>query len=457
MIKERVSARLLLVDDDAVFCQDMQALLSNYYELRIAADAEAAISTVRDSDPDLVLLDLDLGPGQPDGLSILSSLRKEQSSPPVIMLTCSSDVKTIVQTIQAGAFHFCPKPPRLPELRNLIDLGLEDADLRKQMRHLKAEIGRLQGGFLAQDRRMLAVLQDVERVAPMATTVLITGPCGAGKEMVARRIHDLSPRKAGIFVAVNCAAIPGDLIESELFGYEPGAFTGAIRQHKGAFEQASGGTLFLDEIGDAPPRLHTKLLRVLEEREFTRIGGEKVVKSDVRVVSATSRDLEVEVAAGRFSAALFYRLNVFRISVPGLDDRPGDIDALAKHFLVRFVGETKKKIVGFSPDALANLRTRKWPGNVRQLRNLVESAVIRCDGDRVTLGDLTFNTGTVGSVPPVYHVAKEHAMRTFKKEYLMTQLRTAGGNISRAADLSGIKRQAYSKMLRDEGIDAGEA
>jgi DNA-binding NtrC family response regulator len=457
MIKNQASARLLLVDDDPVFCQDMVNTLGTHYELQLAADAEAAIQTVIRSDPDLVLLDLELGAGRPNGMTVLARLRAMHAPPPVIMLTVSADVKTIVHAIQAGAFHFCPKPPRAPELRNLIDLGLQDADMRRQMRHLKAELLRLQGGLVAEDRRMLAVLQDVERVAPMATTVLITGPCGAGKEMFARKIHDLSDRRSGIFVGVNCAAIPQDLIESELFGYEPGAFTGAIKQRKGAFEQANGGTLFLDEIGDAPQRLHTKLLRVLEEREFTPVGGEKPVKTNVRVVSATSKDLEAEVASGRFCEALFYRLNVFRIQVPGLDERPGDIEALARHFLIRHVAEAKKKIAGFSPEALAYLRSRKWPGNVRQLRNLVESAVIRCDGDRILLGDLAFGAGTVGNAPPAYHEAKERAMRGFKREYLSTQLRVAGGSIARAADLSGIKRQAFSKMLRDEGLDAGEA
>jgi DNA-binding NtrC family response regulator len=373
------------------------------------------------------------------------------------MLTASADVRTIVHTIQAGAFHFCPKPPRQPELRNLIELGLQDADMRRQVRHLKAELRRFQGGLVAEDRRMLAVLQDVERVGPMATTVLITGPCGAGKEMIARSIHDMSERSSKPFIGVNCAAIPDNLIESELFGHERGAFTGATRLHKGAFEQARGGTLFLDEIGDAPQRLHTKLLRVLEEREFTRVGGEETIPADVRVLSATSKDLEAEVAAGRFREELFYRLNVFRVRVPGLDERPDDVEALARHFLIRYVAEAKKKIAGFSPEALAYLRARKWPGNVRQLRNLVESAVIRCDGDRILLGDLAFGAGTVGSAPAAYHEAKERAMRGFKREYLSTQLRIAAGSISRAADLSGIKRQAFSKMLRDEGLDAGEA
>lgn len=451
------SARLLLVDDDPTFCNDMAFHLGPHYELQIAADAEAALLAIANGGFDLILLDYDLGTGRPDGMHVLERLRDLEAAPPVIMLTVRNDMATVVATIRAGAFHYCTKPPHIAELRNLIALGLREARLINQKEILESELLRQRGGFVAVDRRTMAVLREAERVAAQATTVLITGPCGAGKEMVARRIHELSGRKRGIFVGVNCAAIPGELIESELFGYEQGGFTGANKQRKGAFEQAAGGTLFLDEIGDAPPRLHTKLLRVLEERTFMRVGGEVSVEADIRVLSATSRDLEADVAAGRFNEALYYRLNVYRIDLPGLDQRPADVEALAESFLIRFAAEAKKKIMGFTPDALENLRTRKWPGNVRQLRNLVESAVIRCDGDRIGLGDLVSGLRHGGGSPFPYHQAKEQAMRTFKREYLAAQLRHAEGNITRAADLSGLHRQAFSKMLRDEGIDAAEA
>ena len=457
MFKERRSARLLLVDDDPVFCQDMSNKLAAFYDLQIALDATAAVQTVSNTDPDLVLLDLDLGAGRPDGLKVLSRLREVPEAPPVIMLTRSADVNTIVATIRAGAFHFCPKPPRLPELRNLIDLGLQNSSLRRQMRLLTSEVHSLKGGFVAEDRKMRAVLGEIERVAPMETTVLITGPCGAGKEVVARRIHALSAHSSGPFVGVNCAAIPDNLIESELFGHERGSFTGATRRHRGAFEQAGSGTLFLDEIGDAPQRLHTKLLRVLEEREFTPVGGEKTSESHARVIAATSKDLEAEVAAGHFREELYFRLNVFRICVPGLDDRPGDVETLAMRFLVHFASDAKKRLSGFTAEALAYLRARKWPGNVRELRNVVERGVIRCDGDQISLGDLTYGAGFLGITPPHYHEARDLVLHKFKKEYLTTQLRNAGGNISRAADLAGVKRQAFSKMLRDEKIDAEEA
>ncbi len=452
----RADVRLLLVDDDPVFTRDLVVILGGQYALQTVADGEAAVAYVADTPPDLILLDLDLGNGRPDGFAVLKRLRELPDTPPVIMLTGSADIGTVVASVKAGAFHYCTKPPNPAHLRQLITMGLHETDLRRQMHLLRDEVHRLQGEFVVSDRRLRIVMTQIEQVAPTPSTVLITGPSGAGKEMVARRIHALSPRANGPFVGVNCAAIPDNLIESELFGHERGAFTDATTLHRGKFELARGGTLFLDEIADAPARLHTKLLRVLEERTFTRVGGEASLPTDVRVLAATSKDLAAEVTAGRFRAELFYRLNVFPIAVPGLDDRPQDIEPLALHFLARATAEVKKPIVAFRPEALTYLRDRKWPGNVRELRNLIESAVIRCQNHEIAAADLAYGDCHLSASPSPYHEAKDQAMRAFKTAYLLTQLRNANSNITLAADRSGISRQAFSKMLKDEGLSAEE-
>ncbi|MEZ4387458.1 MAG: sigma-54 dependent transcriptional regulator [Candidatus Krumholzibacteriia bacterium] len=445
--------QLLLGDDAARCAADLTGLLGDRFTVAAVTAADAARDALLADPPDAVLLDLDLGRGQADGLDLLAAIRLLPDPPPVIMLTGSRKTGDAVRCIKAGAYHYCTKPPSPLELVHLIDQALAQRLAARRLRALQNEAHARHGRLEFADPRMQIVVQEIEQVAPLPSTVLITGPSGVGKEVAARRIHQLSPRADGPFVAVNCAAVPRELAESKFFGHEKGAFTGAESRQPGVFEQAHGGTLFLDEVGDAPADLHTKLLRALEQRTFTRVGGLQELPTDVRVVAATSQDLEADVAAGRFRAELFFRLNVFRIRVPALDDRPADIPHLARHFLRQFATQFGRPVERLSDDALAYLQQRRWPGNVRELRNLVERGVIRCRGDVLHAAHLSYGGDLVGSVPPPYHAAKQQLLRVFQHEYLATQLRNAGGNVTRAAAASGIARQTFSDLLAEVGLD----
>lgn len=447
--------RILVVDDDPEFSSDIQSCLDGRFVVSVAHDGGAAIERSLEARPDIVLLDIALG-SEPDGFAVLERLRALDGAPLVIMLTADRKIETVVRAMKAGAFHYVCKPPSAADLINLIHQALMQLALRRKVEALQDEVGRLRGGLVAEDPLMKAVLREAARVAPTEATVLITGETGTGKEMIARRIHELSARAEGPFEAVNCAGFTESLLESELFGHEAGAFTGASRRRQGRIELARGGTLLLDEIGDGPLKLQGDLLRVLEERRFYRVGGERMVEADVRVIAATSRELDREIAGGRFRADLFHRLNVFPIRVPPLRERRGDILPLARHFLARFARESGRRACAFAPEVEQFLLEQEWPGNVRDLRSAVERAVIRCGGETVTLADVVIGTGGVTVPPPPYEVALERVLPDFQRRYIVSLMVAADGRMDRAAEISGLSRQHVLRLLKKYGLSRGD-
>jgi DNA-binding NtrC family response regulator len=450
---ESSSPRVLVVDDDQDFSQDLEIMLPDRFSLRFAKDGGEGLAAVAEWDPDVVLLDIRLGT-EPDGLEVLDRLRALDAPPQVIMLSEIRHVDTVVSAMKRGAFHYLAKPPHLPDLVNLVDQAAAAASLQLRYRTLLEDTTRAENLIIAGDPLSRALLGEVARFAGTDATVLITGESGSGKELYARHIHRLSSRADGPFIDVNCAAIPHELIESEFFGHEKGAFTNAVARRAGKFELAAGGTLFLDELGDSPLDLQTKLLRAIEERQFMRVGGTEPLTADVRVIAATSTDLEHEIEAGGFRAELYYRLNVFRIHIPPLRSRPGDILPIAEHLMLRFSAKHRCKVRGFTPDAGSALNEYGWPGNVRELRNVVERAVVLCRSERIGVEDLFHDPSTLDEHMLEYPEARQRAFDTFQKRYLCRQLSLCDGNVTRAAERSGIPRPSFQQMLKRLGIDA---
>ena len=458
-MNERVTgARVLLIDDEPEFSSDIAAVLAPHYAVECVhqgGEAAAAVERIR---PDLILLDLDFGPGrQRQGLEILERIRGIDEPPPVIMLTGTEDVDIVVQAVKAGAFHYVCKPPDLGELFNVMRLALADTALRLRIDSLQVDLrDRGRGVLVAEDPAMTRVLRDIERVAATDTTILLTGESGVGKDVLAELVHRRSRRADGPLVRLNCGAVPETLIESELFGHEKGAFTGADQRRRGRFELAAGGTLFLDEIAESPLTVQPKLLRVLENREFERLGAERVLQADVRLVAATNKDLRAEVDARRFREDLYFQLNVFHVHVPPLRERKADILPLARHFLAEHASVMRRDVRGFSPHAEQAMLDHLWPGNVRELSNLIEQAVIRCRGSVLGIGNIHFDDLAVATQLPPYRAAKSRNELTFKRRYVAGQLERAEGNVTRAAQLSGMLRQAFQKMMRDCDLKADD-
>jgi DNA-binding NtrC family response regulator len=444
--------KVLLIDDDREFCSDLAALLSRRLEFLCAHTVPEGLERLTAAHPDAVLLDVDLGSGQ-DGLAGLLEIRRDPAAPPVIMLTGDRRIPTVVEAMRLGAYHYLPKPPGIEEIVHLVERAMEEQKLRRRVLSLERDVESLRGDIVAQDPRTLELLRLVARVAPTDASVFITGESGTGKELIARRIHDTSRRADGPFVVVNCPAVPKDLIESEVFGHEAGAFTDAKRRRLGAFELANGGTLFLDELGDSPPALQAKILRVLESSVLQRVGSEHPIQVDVRVISATNRDVPAQLEAGTLREDLFYRLNVYPLHIPPLRERPGDILRIAYHFLALFASRDGKPLRGISPAAEKLLLDQPWGGNVRQLRNVIERAVIDCQGERLDLPDL--GLGRPGALPASlpYDEAKLLALQTFKRDYVLARLRESAGNVSQAAERSGLKRQSFQRMMQECRID----
>jgi len=425
-----------------------------------ATSAREAQEAVRERGVDAVVLDLKLG--DEDGLRVLRELRELEPALPVVMLTGHGTVEQAVRAIQLGAYDFMLKPPDLDHLGVVLDRALEHARLRQEVTRLRENAsGRLE--ILGSSEGLRSALSRLERAArASASTVLIHGETGAGKELMARYLHGQSARANGPFVELNCSAIPEQLLESELYGHEPGAFTDAKRLKKGLFELADHGTLFLDEIGEMAPQLQAKLLRVLETRTFRRVGGNTDISVDVRVVAATHRDLTKLVAEGRFREDLYFRLNVVPVVVPPLRERTDDIAPLAEHFVARFCRELGRPAARLHPAALERLRGYRWPGNVRELRNVIERVVLLEADDEIRAEHLPaemsaapvvgpagagdpFPDGVVRPLAEIEKLAIEHA------------LRVCDGNKTRAATLLGIARQTLRTKLKDYSIaDDGE-
>ncbi len=380
---------ILVVDDDAATREALASGLQKLgHEIHLAATGVAALEEVRRHPVDLAIIDLKL----PDmvGTELFGALRILRPEAIAIMISGHATVDEAISALKRGIYDFITKDFRMHELRKVVSKALETQKLLAENQRLREALqdrgptGRLIGRGPA----LLKVIHMVNQIAPMKTTVLLSGESGVGKELVAEAIHHQSPRKGKPFVKLNCGALPEGLIESELFGHEKGAFTGAIQQRKGRFELADGGTIFLDEISEMPPATQVKFLRVLQEGEFERVGGSQTQRADVRIIAATNLDLEAAVTAGRFRKDLFYRLNVIHLTIPPLRERVEDISLLALHFMDRFCLENNRPTMGFSPAAMAALKSYSWPGNVRELQNVVERAVALCEGNMVDLTDL---------------------------------------------------------------------
>jgi len=459
-------ATVLIVDDEEAARYGMQRALERMgYEIVEAASVAEARHLVEAKKPDLLLLDINL-PGE-TGIEYLRELKKDENSPLVIIITAHGSERTAVEAIKSGAYDYLSKPFEVDELRLVVKNALETVILKRENRDLKERL-EISGGFgqlLGESAAMKRIYSYINKVAETDVTVLIRGESGTGKELVAREIHRRSAHRKGDFVAMNCAAVPAELIESELFGHEKGAFTGAAARRKGKFELASGGTIFLDEIGDMSPTTQAKVLRVLEERVVERLGSGEVIPVDVRVISATHKDLESEIEAGRFRQDLYFRLKVVTIELPPLRERKQDIPQLANFFCQHYARAYKLKCREIAPDAMARLLEYGWPGNVRELRNVIERSVVLADGAQLRASDLPAEIKeksprlqTPQSLTASNTISVEftfdfrEARRSFERLYIERVLQEAGGNVTRAAASLGMHRQSLQHKLRELGL-----
>ena len=446
--------RILIVDDEKNMRWVLsQALSSAGFDVAEASDGKEALAAVAEAEPDLMILDHRMPP--PDGMEVLTTVRAKGLGFPIIMLTAHGNVQTAVEAMKAGASEYLTKPFDLEELKIAIAKALEYRNLANEVQRLRAEIDREYDveGIVASDAGMLAVLDTIRKVSPTNATVLIYGESGTGKELIARAIHNLSGRAARPFVSVSAGALPETLLESELFGYEKGAFTGAVTAKPGRFELANGGTLFLDEIGDISPATQVKLLRVLQERRFERLGGTRSIEVDVRVVAATNQDLQQLIADGDFREDLYYRLNVVPVTLPPLRLRAGDIPLLVAHFLEKSNAGTKR----ISPDAMKALVSYQWPGNIRELENTIERIVILSHGDEIGLADLPAEVRAGGSgvvsASTDYRLPEDGvSLEEVELDLVRQALDRTGGSAPKAAKLLGLTVKTLEARMQRLGL-----
>ena len=451
-------ATILLIEDN----ERMAEVLARHMEMEghavvLVADGEKGIEEFRRQKVDLVLTDLKL-PGK-SGLEVLQAVKDENPMVPVVVMTAYGTIESAVKAVKEGAFDFLQKPVDPDHLLIIIGKALETRQLVTENLILKEELSQTKyAKMVGQSRALLEAQEKAKKVAVGTTTVLLLGESGTGKELFARMIHDLSPRKNGPFVAINCAAIPRELLESELFGHERGSFTGATGRKIGKFELGDKGTVFLDEIGDMDIGLQAKLLRVLEGERFMRVGGTSSVKADVRVVAATNKDLQVAVAKHAFREDLYYRLNVFPLVIPPLRDRREDIPLLVEHFLAMYSREVKKEALALSSEAVEVMKHHPWTGNVRELQNCIERAVILCDGReilpehiglRVPARPAAEDVPAVGSLQE----ASSAASRAVEAKMIEKVLRETGGNKTRAAEILQVSYKTLLTKIKDYGLD----
>lgn len=442
------AARILIVDDESVEREGLAALLETFgYSVASADGVKSALRELERSSPAVVVTDLAMPEG--GGLEVLRRVRADSPDIPVIILSGRGSIGAAVDAIREGAYDFIEKPVDRDRLEITLKRAFDQVQANREVHVLRRTAMDNSGvDFIGRSRAMQDVIELIRKVAPSKASVVVTGQSGTGKEMVARAVHNLSPRKDKPFIAINCSAIPPTLMESEIFGYERGAFTGADQRRLGCFELADGGTLFLDEVGEIPPELQAKFLRVLEEERLRRLGGRNEVAIDVRVLAATNRDLKQEIGTGRFREDLYFRLNVFQIQLPPLRDRPDDIPALVEHFVRRFARDGGKRIRGVSPSAMRRLGDYHWPGNIRELRNCVERAVLLCDGDLITEADLP-NDVLERAGEASIRLTLGMELREVERAYVEAVLSRCGGNKSRCAQSLGISEKTlYNKLRR---------
>jgi DNA-binding NtrC family response regulator len=448
--------RILVAEDDVATGQAWSELIASWgFKVSIAEDGKRALELAESYDPHILLLDLRLP--QLNGLEVLSALRERGVQIPTIMISGEGEISDAVQAIKLGAYDYLRKPVDPPHLRVLLNnlsthLTVSEENQRLRRRLLRAgELGRLVG----QSAPMRRIMTLIEQVAPSTASVIILGESGTGKELVARTLHELSPRHAGPYVAINCAALPETLMESELFGHERGAFTGADRRREGCFELANGGTLLLDEIGEMKAELQAKLLRVLEEGKLRRLGGSAEVAVDTRVLAATNRNLETAIRDGRFREDLYYRLNVFSIELPPLCEHAEDIPALIEHFMREIEAPAGKTVGGVDAAALEALKGFRWPGNVRQLRNVVERALIVTTGPLIGTADLPPDLKRGGVGNDVFEIRLGASLDEVERDLIKRTVEFAGGNKSRAAEILGVSlKTLYNRLERYQNRDS---
>ncbi len=446
--------RVLVIEDDDDIRTQLRWGLSDRFEVSVAGTTEAARQAVRQAPLDAVTLDLGLPPdpdGPSVGMALLEEILGQDPTLKVIVLTGNTDHENAVRAVKLGAYDYYLKPVNLSELRLIIERACRLSRLdRETCSRDKIDEAASPGiEIIGKSQAWTQIFDSIRRVARTDATVLVSGESGTGKELVARAIHAKSPRRHRPFVAINCAAIPENLMESELFGHEKGAFTGAHSQRKGHLERADGGTVFLDEIVELSLPMQVKLLRVLQERQIERVGGRELIPLDVRVLAATNRDINKATREGTFREDLYYRLVVVRIDIPPLRERPGDLIPLASHFLDRFTAEYKLRLRPFAPDALEAMHTYPWPGNVRELENRIKRAVIMAEGRRISAADLELGAAS----PPA---SLKDARGDAERQLLIDALQRHQGNISRAARAIRISRPAFHRLLTKHALRAHE-
>ena len=445
--------RILVVDDEEKLRRVIELqLMTAGFDVDKAGSAEEGLKLAERAD--LVLTDLKL-PGM-DGLELLAAIRRQNMQSPVIVMTAFGTIEVAVDAMKAGAADFLMKPFSLDHLMAVVQKALEVRALRDENRQLREELGKRYqfDNIIGRSPVMQEVFATIERVAPSRATVLLAGESGVGKDLIARAIHFHSPRRDRPFVKINCTALPENLMESELFGYEKGAFTGANTTKPGKFEQADTGTVFLDEIGDVPPAIQVKLLRILQEREFERLGSNKTRHIDVRVIAATNQDLRAALEQGTFREDLYYRLNVVPLNIAPLRDRMQDIPFLAEYFLQKYSAEAGNRIQNITAPAMSKLADYHWPGNVRELENVIERSVVMCTGDRLDAADIKLDNaprprGTANdfSLPPGM------TLDQYEQEIIREALKRADGNKSQAARALGLTRNALRYRLTQMGLE----
>ncbi|MEJ2730427.1 MAG: sigma-54 dependent transcriptional regulator [Deltaproteobacteria bacterium] len=451
---------VLVVDDDSAHRTMLRTLIDGWgYAVSEADDGSAAIEKIKESAFDLVLMDVRMV--RVSGLEALETIKRINPAIPVIIMTAYSSVETAVKALKQGAHDYLTKPLDFDKLKLTIDRAMEHTRLKEENRLLRETLGQQfdSQNIIGRSPAMLKLLETVSQVAPSEATVLISGDSGTGKELIAGAIHFNSLRKNGPFVKINCAAITETLLESELFGHEKGAFTGADRRKEGRFRQAHGGTLLLDEVSEMSLMMQVKLLRAIQEREFNRVGGESTIQVDVRVIAATNKDLKDQINEGTFREDLYYRLNVVELKVPPLSERKEDIPLLALHFLETFAAKNRKEIKGFTPGAMDNLIHYDWPGNVRELMNAVERAVILARSGYLDEGDFPFmkdlipeNNGEDSIGPDAPILRGEAPLEVIEKAAILKTIEATNGNKSEAARRLGITRKTLHKKLKAYGV-----
>ncbi len=453
MAKERsIKAKILVVDDEQGARDALHVILEDDYDVTTASGGLEAIDLCQQSDYDLVFLDVSMP--RLDGIETLKKLRSLEDPMDVVMISASDKAERAVQSIKLGAYDYITKPFEAEDILSAVDRALEKQTLQREVRYLRSEIAHRYGELeiVSKDPALLDILQLIDKIASTTSSVLITGESGTGKELIARSLHQHGSRHKGPFVAINCAAIPSELMESELFGHEKGAFTGAHTRSIGKFEYANGGTLFLDEISALPSEMQAKLLRVIQDKEVARLGSNRPVKVDVRIVAATNSNLEEAIERGAFRRDLYFRLNVIPLKLPSLRERKGDVRLLAQHFLNRFNLQLNREIRGFTAKALLTLERYPWPGNIRELENLIERLVVLGhDSEPISYEDLPLEILLDSDLTTEISLLGNgllQARDNFEKQYILKALKKAGWNQSEAARILKIHRNTLIQKMK---------